>query len=549
LNRLPHRWIGKLSGATALLLAVSLALPLLAFAKSYIFQAAYDKSTGTVTASVYTDETVTSHVYLDIMDDNTSVIGSMYLGAPTGSYTVGDAVYERYDFTYTVTSNVYDTLKLSSWYTDPDTTDTVTSAVYAVGTPQSPGTGGGGGYIPPYTPPVQPSDGAIGADKYGKLSETALADELKKDGTVTIELAGTFVLLPATALIDAPAGSILVVEKDGVTLELPILVMNFEALAAQTDTAKENLIIRVDIEALAGEELVNVEEAANAMQATLRAPAVEFMLTAIGEEERSAVINDFNGTYVSRTLPVDAATSSSLTGVMYAQDEFTFVPTEFVYDDNGVVTAAVLKRPGNSVYTVLERTKTFLDIRSHWAQDEIEEMAGKLIIEGVTAQQFEPNRSITRAEFATLLVRALALNAKAQGSASFNDVKARDWFAAAVHTASSAGLINGYPDGSFQPNETITRAEMSAMIVRAIAYVKGASPLEAISPDQIRDALAGYDDREGLGWSRTYLAIAVKEGIIEGMTETSLAPNGRATRAQAAVMLNRWLSGIGFISS
>jgi hypothetical protein len=88
---------------------------------------------------------------------------------------------------------------------------------------------------------------------------------------------------------------------------------------------------------------------------------------------------------------------------------------------------------------------------------------------------------------------------------------------------------------------------MSAMIVRAITFVEDVSPQETISRGDIRKALEAYTDQNELGWSRTYMAIAVSEGIIEGMTESSLSPNGNATRAQAAVMLHRWLSGIGFI--
>lgn len=549
MNRSKRRWVAKLSGATALVMAVSVALPLLALAQSYIYKATYDKSTGTVTASVYTDETVTGNVYLNIMDHAMSVIDSVYLAAPTGSYTVGESVYDRYDFSYTVTRNVYDVLNLASFYYDG--TETVTSAVYRVAsthTPPPPAGGGGGGYWP--GPVETPQRGSVIAATDGTVQASDLARALSEENVVTIELRGDLALLPAGTLMQAAEGKILVISKDGVTWTLPLTVLDFEALADATDTAAEEMTIRVGIQALEGTEATAITAAASRLQATLRSDAVAFELAAIGDDNREAEINDFGRTYVERTLPVESGSDASqLIGARYdaGENELVFVPTQLVYDEEGRVTAATMKRPGNSIYTVVERTKSFLDIAGHWAQDEVEEMAGKLLVEGVSSQQFEPNRSITRAEFATLLVRSLGLTWKPAANADFSDVTRTDWFAAAVATAADAELINGYPDGSFQPNATITRAEMAAMIVRAIEYVKGAPPQMSISPNQIRTALAGYTDANELDWAKTYVAITVHEGIIEGMTPTTLVPTGQATRAQAATMLQRWLSNINFL--
>ncbi|MCI3922698.1 S-layer homology domain-containing protein [Paenibacillus sp. TRM 82003] len=546
------RWISKLSGATALIMTVSLALPLLAFAQSYVYQATYDKTTGTVTASVYTDEAVTGNVYLNIMDGSSSVIDSVYMAAPSGDYTVNGAVYDRYDFSYTVTKNVYDRLKLESWYTDG--TDTVTSSVYEVvssHTPPSGGgggsRGGGGGYYP--GPILTPSDADVTTDANGAVGATALAAAFDREDVVTISLTGDVALLPAKTLANAGAGKTIVLEKDGVTLTLPLKALKLGELAEQIDTALEALTIRVAIEALDGEDAQEVEAAATKAAATLRSEAVSFELTAVGDDDREVAIDDFDGTYVARTIPVEEeADASKLIGALYDANkaELVFVPTELVFDEDGNVTAAKLKRPGNSVYAVVERTKSFLDIAGHWAQEEIEDMAGKLLVEGVSAQQFEPNRSITRAEFATLLVRALGLSKK-DGGATFTDVSSTDWFADAVATAADAELVNGYPDGSFQPNATISRAEMAAMIVRAMEYVYGYPPQMYLPTSEIESLLADFEDADELDWARVDMAVAVKEGIVEGMTETTLAPAGNATRAQATVMLQRWLTHIKFI--
>ncbi|WP_309122425.1 S-layer homology domain-containing protein [Paenibacillus sp.] len=549
-------WTAKLSGATALLLAVSMALPLLAFAQSYIYKVSYNKSTGTVTASVYTDETVTGNVYLDIMDEHSSVIDSVYLGERSGTYTVGDSVYDRYDFTYTVTANVYDRLKLASWYKDAE--DTVTSDVYdveSIAVTPPPGNGGsggwGGGYVPTSPPTI---DGAILAQADGTVAADELKEKLAEQDVVRIVLTSEIVLLPASVLAEAPnmKKKTLMLEKDGITLELPLSVLNLERLAEQLNTKLEALVIKAEIAPLEGEALEAVEQAASRIGAELRSDAVSFELTAIGEEDRTASIHDFGGVYVSRTLPVDAtAHPSLLTGATFdsANGTFSFAPMQLAYGEaSGDVEAAVLKRPSNSVYAVIERSKSFADIGDHWAQADIEKMAGKLIVEGVTAQAFEPERSITRAEFAALLVRALGLPAKEQSAADFTDVSSSDWFADVVATAAEAELVNGYPDGAFRPNDTVTRAEMAAMLVRATAFATGTTPQMTIAPGQIEAALSGFADRHLLAWEKTYMAIVVKSGIVEGMAETTLAPNGLATRAQAAVMLKRWLTSVGFSS-
>lgn len=548
-------WLAKGSAAVALLLSASLALPVFAFAQSYIYKATYNRQTGTVTASVYTDETVTGSVYLNLMDPNMNVIDSVYLSDPSGKY--GDTAYDRYDFSTTVTSNVYDRLKLTSLYEKDDST--VTSDVYeVVAQPVSitdppknnTGYGGGGGYIPA---PEKPGDDAkVTAKADGTVSAQELADKLAESDAVTVELEGSYVLLPASVLAAATDKAVLWIGQDGVSLALPLAALNYEQLATQTSTDLDDLLIRVEISKLDGEDLRSIEAAAERMQAELQSDAVSFEVSAVGTD-RTVEVNDFGDVYVHRTLPVNVgASGSSLSGVLFdpAANEFVFVPTELTYDNNGFVTAAVLKRPGNSVYAVIKHVRTFADIKNHWAAKDIERMAGKLLVEGVDASRFEPDRSITRAEFATLLVRALGLagNGPDRGSnATFSDVGTGDWYADTVYTAAAADLVNGYPDGTFQPNDTITRAEMSAMIVRAMEFTGGTDPLAVLTPDQIQSALATYQDQNQLDWARTYVAVTVREGIIQGMTETTLDPHSNATRAQAAVMLERWLSSIKFI--
>lgn len=201
---------------------------------------------------------------------------------------------------------------------------------------------------------------------------------------------------------------------------------------------------------------------------------------------------------------------------------------------------ATIKRPGNSIYTVVQANKTFADLNGHWAQADIELLASKLLIKGTTDTTFVPQKSITRAEFAALLVRAAGLNEEQaalaeQAAAKFSDVQATDWYAGAVGAASKAGLVDGLENGSFQPNATITREQMAVMIARAIQ-------LSGKKYDTDAKKLAAFDDSLTISaWAKDAAAGALNAGIVNGTTVRTFAPDSKATRAEAAVMLKRFL--------
>lgn len=186
-----------------------------------------------------------------------------------------------------------------------------------------------------------------------------------------------------------------------------------------------------------------------------------------------------------------------------------------------------LKTGGTGVFLVVQSTLTFPDIASHWAKHDIEVMASRHIVKGVSDTQFAPNTTITRAEFAALLARTLQLETTA-GTASFTDVAASSWYVGDVAKAAAAGLIKG-DDGKFRPNDTITRQEMAVMIERA-AKLKGAAPSESGS-------LAFSDAASIQAWAKEAVENVYALGIIKGRPDGSFGPAETATRAEAAAML------------
>lgn len=172
---------------------------------------------------------------------------------------------------------------------------------------------------------------------------------------------------------------------------------------------------------------------------------------------------------------------------------------------------------------------SFNDTAGHWAYTYIEQMAQKRIMSGYPDGSFQPDKNITRAEFARMIAVAMNLPLNEQAQLSFSDQKSiPDWARSAIAATQKAGIINGYEDGSFGPQRNITRAEMAVMIAKA-------------NKAQINQGakLAFSDAAQVPEWSRPYVAAAVKAGIISGRDNNTFAPLSPATRAEAACMISK----------
>jgi subtilisin family serine protease len=192
--------------------------------------------------------------------------------------------------------------------------------------------------------------------------------------------------------------------------------------------------------------------------------------------------------------------------------------------------------PHFSKFAVLENTKSFMDIQSHWAKAEIEEMAAKQIINGMTEQTFQPKVNITRAQFVSLLSRSLKLQNTGE-NAAFNDVPANSWYAKDVYSAYNAGIVSGISEHSFAPDQKITREQLATLLVNAYLTATGKS-ITDLTPSQ---AVKYTDDANISSWARTNVGIATSLGLMSGVGSGAFDPSGNAIRAEAAVVLKRFL--------
>ena len=174
----------------------------------------------------------------------------------------------------------------------------------------------------------------------------------------------------------------------------------------------------------------------------------------------------------------------------------------------------------------------FLDVAPNaWYRDAVQYAYDNGLMTGVSATEFAPEQTTTRAMIVSILARLEGVTT-AQ-AAGFADVDDNDWYATAVNWAANVGVVNGYEDNTFQPNTAITREQLAAILMNYAAY-KG----EDVSN---RADLTSYTDQPST-WAQEAMQWAVAEGLISGVTADTLQPQGAATRAQVAAILERFLA-------
>ena len=194
------------------------------------------------------------------------------------------------------------------------------------------------------------------------------------------------------------------------------------------------------------------------------------------------------------------------------------------------------KNPDIKKMNVVNPGKTFADIAQHKDKTAIEALASRGIINGKTENSFEPESTMTRAEFATIIARGLGLPQKS--NVIFKDVTTNDWFYNYVGTAYSYGIIKGVSENEFNPNGTITREEAAVMVTRAAKLCGMDTEMDALS---IRDSLAQFFDYvKASSWAQSSLAFCYNEKILDDSV-MDIKPKEAVTRAEIASMLYNML--------
>lgn len=173
----------------------------------------------------------------------------------------------------------------------------------------------------------------------------------------------------------------------------------------------------------------------------------------------------------------------------------------------------------------------FSDVSNHWSGVYANELKEKGILKGDDKGNFNPDKSVTRAEFITMIIRTLDLS-QTDYEKSFSDVSETDWYAKTIQTALDNGLISS--DSVFRPNASITRQEMAKII--SVAAEK------SIKTESIESKSLSFSDTDDIDdWAKEYVSFSLGAGLINGMDDGSFKPLDNMTRGQAAAVISRLL--------
>jgi len=173
----------------------------------------------------------------------------------------------------------------------------------------------------------------------------------------------------------------------------------------------------------------------------------------------------------------------------------------------------------------------YKDVAGSWGEPYVSTLASRGILGGFPDGTFHPNDNITRAQCAAIALKALSVPAYG-GVSSFNDVSPKYWASAAIGAVSNAGLVTGFPDGTFKPEDRLTRAQ--ALVILAKALGNGAGNASDV---------ALYSDAQAIpGWALPSVTRAASAHIIANFPDPSIiAPNALATRGEVAALMYQTL--------
>ncbi|GGD98301.1 hypothetical protein GCM10010911_66370 [Paenibacillus nasutitermitis] len=219
--------------------------------------------------------------------------------------------------------------------------------------------------------------------------------------------------------------------------------------------------------------------------------------------------------------------------------KFEFVSAKKVLIDGAWY--VTINSNSNSVYVVAKNPVSFADTLKHWSKAFVELAAAKGLVEGVGEGKYSPDKAVTRAEFTAILIRALGHSTSAGNAAPYGDVKQGAWYFDEVAKAKELGLLGFSTGTSFKPDQPLSREEMASMLAAVINLEK--SP---IAKDSVN--LNGYKDIGSVNPAyledvRTMFTLQ----IMNGTSAKTFDPKGETTRAQAAVVLIRMLHTLGLI--
>ncbi|MFC4598798.1 S-layer homology domain-containing protein, partial [Cohnella hongkongensis] len=389
---------------------------------------------------------------------------------------------------------------------------------------------------------------------YGNKMLTIVGDRTKIESILAKEEQGAIITYRANSSFDrvvaemdfqlvksmAAKQAVVTLKTDKAKYVLPVQQINLEALVSQfgDSVALKDIKLKLEIHTREAQDTAHtIKDAVSKGMFTLLAPPIEFIVQATNGEVTVEVsrFNTFQEHWIA--IPGNVNPDSVTTAVVVEPDAiFRNVPLQVIVNENQHY--AKVSSLTNGTFAIVSHSAEFNDVKNHWSEQAIRDMSARMIVMGTGDHSYEPDRQVTRAEFAAILVRGLGLPLE-NGTAPFSDISQAAWYNNVVHTAYTYRLLTGFEDGTFHPKDTITREQAMVMLSRAMTL----TGLHAKLPgESAEEALLPYTDAATASrWALGGIADSIQAGVVKGKSASKLAPQDFVTRAEAATIVQRLL--------
>ncbi|TVX95945.1 glycosyl hydrolase family 18 protein [Cohnella terricola] len=357
--------------------------------------------------------------------------------------------------------------------------------------------------------------------------------EAKKSQIVVVTDAEIVETIMAKEIIQAIAG-----KGTGGTLSLLVNGVELSVPAEAFKLGETVANVRITIQPPGEDIAAQFRAAAKARNAQIISGPLEFKIEVLDSANKSSQMEDFKSGEASRIFKLNAdpkVDPDLATGAIYLRDRKTYrhVPTLFAAHSDGSVSAE-LKRSGSGIYGVVQSNPSFLDTNQTWAAQDIKQAAAKGIAFGDSPNVFGAKQDITRGELVSIIVNGLGIVPDSAKS-PFKDVGDGTKYAEEIAVAWKLGLIKGKSADAFDPMGLITRQELATVLEQAMAFVGVANRTDPA-------ALTPFKDRADIApFAQGAMALMTERKILNGVSETKLAPLATVTKAQATVSVMRML--------
>ena len=385
------------------------------------------------------------------------------------------------------------------------------------------------------TPQASVKDGKASASVTAKQVSDAI--KAAKENKTNVVIKPNLSSGTATRVsVDIPKKSVEETAKEGVDLQIetPAGSVTFDQKAQTAITgAASSDTITIIVEQIENETLTEQQrEMVNGH------PVVDLTVVSGGK-----VITDFKGgkAYISIPYELKPGEKAENLVVWYIADDGTM--TEIPCKYNASAKCVEFTAEHFSTYAVgynapeESPVNPFTDVASSdWFYDAVNYVFENDLMKGISNTIFAPDSEVTRAMLVTILYRHEG-EPPENGANPFSDVEAGQWYTDAISWAVAYGIVEGFPEGTFAPDNALTREQIVTILYR-YAQKKGLATTK-------RADLSKYtDEGEIADWAQDAMAWANAEGVLNGRSETMLAPNGTATRAEIAALLMRFIQNI-----